>query len=164
MLQGAALARRAALSLAKRSGAPVNVFEVTGTSGPNRCRFKTTAWEATPTGELKTAEGAELDLEDPGGWVGDLSDQAHQVLEAFARFEMAPLRSETRSFKKRKAGKPSTPRVAALLASLQKAKSHQMVPQADGRVELSIELAAGGKQKSYCSAAESEELNRLLGG
>src|SRR5436309_2093809 len=68
-----------------------------------------------------------------------------------------------RSFKKRKTEKASTPRVAALLQSLQKSKSHEAVPQGEGRVELRIELAAGGKQRSFWSEAEYEELKRLIG-
>jgi hypothetical protein len=159
-----ALARRAARALATKTGGPVSIFEVVGTAGGTRFRFRTEAWEATATGELKPAEGAELDLEGDGGWIGSLAEQAHQVLDAFARFEYGASQSATRGYKKRKAGKPSSPRVAALLASLQKAKHHEAVPQPEGRVELRIELAAGGKQKSYCSAAEYEELERLLQG
>jgi hypothetical protein len=158
-----ALARRAALALAKRTGSPVSIFEVVATGGGKQFNFRTAAWLATASGELKTAEGKELDLESDGEWVGSLEDQAQQVLDAFASFEYGPARSERRSFKKRKAGKPSSPRVAALLASLQKAKSHEGVPQPDGRVELRIELAAGGKQRSFCSVAEYEELQALLG-
>ena len=93
-----------------------------------------------------------------------LAEQALQVLHAFAQLEYRAVRSEKLALKKRKAGRPSTPRVAALLASLQKARSHSTTPQPEGRIELSIELAAGGKQRSYCSVAEYEELQRLLGG
>jgi len=159
-----ALGRRAALGLAKRTGTPVSVFEVVATGGGKRFNFRTTAWLATAGGELKSAEGKELDLESDEAWLGTLEEQAQQVLDAFAGFEYGPARSERRSFKKRKAGKPSSPRVAALLTSLQKAKSHEGVPQPDGRVELRIELAAGGKQRSFCSAAEFDELQALIGG
>ena len=166
MVGSASWRGEAALLLAKKTASPVRVFEVIGSSGPNRCRFRTEAWDATPAGELKTAEGAELDLEDPGGWIGDLSEQAHQVLEAFARFEYGPLRSETRSFKKRKPGKPSSPRVAALFASLQKAKSHEGVPQPRGSGLRAPDRSwrRGESRRGYCSAAEYEELERLLGG
>ncbi len=164
VLDNAALARRVALALAMRIGSPVNVFEVVGTVG-NRFKFRTTAWQATGAGELKPAEGVELDLEDPnGGWIGTLAEQALQVLHAFSKLEYRAVRSERLALKKRKAGKPSSPRVAALLASLQKARSHYVTPQGEGRVELSIDLAAGGKQRSFCSTAEYEELQRLMGG
>lgn len=158
-----AVARRAAVALATRTKAPVKVFEVVGTVG-KVFRFRTEAFLATAQGELRPAEGKELDLEDPQGFTGDLLEQSHQVLEAFAGFDYGASQRERRSYGKRKAGKPSSPRVAALLASLHKARTHQGVPQPDGRVELRIELAAGGTQRSYCSAAEYDELQRLLGG
>ena len=135
-----------------------------GTSGGKRTHFRTTAWKALATGELREAEGQELDLEDPaqtwGG--GDLPAQASRVLEAFALLDHGANRTLRMGYRKRPAARPTTPRVATLLASLQKAKSHDAVPQAGGRVELRIELAAGGRQTSYCSAAEHEELQRLL--
>ena len=81
--------RRAALLLATRAGVTVEVFEVIGTSGGKRNRFRTEAFRATAQGELKPAEGQELDLEDPeqqwGG--GDLEAQATRVLHEFARLE-----------------------------------------------------------------------------
>jgi hypothetical protein len=161
-----ALARRAALQLATRTQTPVEVFEVVATSGGKRNRFRTTASKATATGELLPAEGAELDLEDDkqtwGG--GELDDQAQRVLEAFALLEGGSLKTVELGYKKKPLGRPSTPRVATLLASLQKAKSHAGVPQKDGRIELRIELAAGGRQISFCTVAEHEELERLLGG
>lgn len=161
----AALARRAALALSTRAGVQVAVFEVIGTAGSKRNRFRTTAFKATASGELLPAEGKELDLEDPaqlwGG--GDLEKQAHRVLEEFAVLVGGAERTLRMGYKRRPAPRPSTPRVATILASLQKAKSHEAAPQQGGRVELSIQLAAGGKQISYCSAAEYEELERLLG-
>ena len=165
LVQNKALARRAALAVSTRAAAPIGLYEVIGTSGGKRVRFRTAAFQATAAGELRAAEGKELDLEDPaetwGG--GSLEKQAHRVLEEFARLGGGVLRTVHLGYRKRPAARPSTPRVATLLASLQKAKSHQGVPQPAGRVELRIELAAGGKQTSYCSAAEYEELQRLLG-
>lgn len=156
-----ASARRAAVALAVKTQAPVKVFEVVATVG-KVFRFRTEAFLATAQGELKPAEGKELDLEDPQGFTGDLLEQAHQVLEAFAGFDYGAQKRELKSYGKRKAGKPSSPRLAALLASIHKARAHEGVPQPDGRVELRIELAAGGKQRSYCTAAEYEELQKLL--
>jgi hypothetical protein len=165
LLDDCALARRAALAVATRAQVPVELFEVIGTAGSKRLRFRTTAFRASAAGELRDAEGKELDLEDPaqewGG--GTLLDRARRVLEEFATLQSGAARTLRVGYRRRPAGRPSTPRVATLLASLQKARSHQAVPQADGRVELRIELAAGGKQTSFCSAAELEELQRLLG-
>lgn len=162
----ARLARRAALQLATRAGVTVEVFEVIGTSGGKRNRFRTEAFRATSQGELRPAEGKELDLEDPeqqwGG--GDLEAQAKVVLREFALLEGGAERTLALGYRRKPAPRPSTPRVATLLASLQKAKSHEAHPQAGGRVELRIELAAGGRQTSFCSTAEHEELERLLGG
>lgn len=166
LFEHAKLARRAALQLATRAGVAIDVFEVIGTSGSKRNRFRTEAFRATAQGELRAAEGQELDLEDPdqkwGG--GDLEAQATVVLREFARLEGGAERSLSLGYRRKPAPRPSTPRVATLLASLQKAKSHQAHPQPDGRVELRIELAAGGRQTSFCSAAEHQELERLLGG
>jgi hypothetical protein len=166
LLDDAALARRTALALATRGGVPVELFEVIATSGGKRFRFRTAAFKATPAGELRAAEGKELDLEDAaqtwGG--GELDKQAGRVLEEFALLPGGAERTLRMGYRRRPAGRPSTPRVATLLASLQKAKSHQALPQPGGRFELRIELAAGGKQTSYCSAAEHDELQRLLGG
>jgi hypothetical protein len=165
LLDHAALARRAGLALATRAGVAIQIFEVIGSAG-KRNRFRTTAFKATPQGELKDAEGVELDLEDPaqlwGG--GGLDEQAQVVLQEFARLEGGAERTLHIGYKRRPAARPSTPRVATLLATLQKAKSHQGLPQPGERVELRIELAAGGKQTSYCSSAEYEELQRILGG
>ena len=162
----AKLARRAALLLATRAGVAIDVFEVIGTSGGKRNRFRTEAFRATAQGELRPAEGQELDLEDPdqqwGG--GDLQAQTTRVLGEFARLEGGAERTLGIGYRKKPAPRPSTPRVATLLASLQKAKSHQAHPQPGGRVELRIELAAGGRQTSFCSSAEHEELERLLSG
>ncbi len=161
----AVLARRAALALSTRAGVSVNVFEVIGTASSKRYRFRTTAFKATASGELLPAEGKELDLEDPaqlwGG--GDLDKQTQRVLEEFALLEGGAERSLRLGYKRKPTARPSTPRVATLIASLQKAKSHQAAPQAGGRIELSIDLAAGGKQISYCTEAEYQELERLLG-
>lgn len=162
----ARLARRAALQLATRAGVAIDLFEVIGTSGGKRNRFRTEAFRATPQGELRPAEGQELDLEDPeqqwGG--GDLAMQATVVLREFARLEGGAERTLEMGYRRKPQPRPSTPRVGTLLASLQKAKSHEALPQPGGRVELRIELAAGGRQISYCSTAEHEELERLLGG
>ena len=164
LLDRAALARRAALALSTRTSAPVEVFEVIATSGGKRFRFRTAAFRATAAGELKDAEGPELPLEEPeetwGG--GDLEAQAARVLQAYAGLEGGAVNTHHMGYRKRPKGRPSTPRIATLLASLQKAKSHQAVPTDAGRVELRIELAAGGKQISFCSAAELEELEKLL--
>ena len=64
LVDNASLARRAALALSTRSSTSIQLFEVIGTSGSKRNRFRTTAFVATPAGELKPAEGQELDLED----------------------------------------------------------------------------------------------------
>lgn len=157
-----ALARRAGLALAAKIGAPVDVFEVLGTAGPKRFRFRTTAWRATPEGDLKSIEGQEVNLEDPEAWTGDFAEQADQVLSAFARFESSTRESARCDFVRRKGGKASTPRVATLLSALREAKRHELLPQPDGRFELRIELAKGGVQRSFCSADEAEELKRLL--
>jgi hypothetical protein len=166
LLDDAALARRTALALATRAAVAVELFEVIATSGGKRFRFRTAAFKATPAGELRAAEGKELDFEDAaqtwGG--GELDKQAGRVLEEFALLQGGAERTLRMGYRSRPAGRPSTPRVATLLASLQKAKSHQALPQPGGRFELRIELAAGGKQTSYCSAAEHDELQRLLGG
>jgi len=164
LFDDAALARRAALALAKQTQARADVYEVVGTAGPKRFRFRTEAWLATPEGDLRGAEGREVNLDDPEVWTGDLAEQADQVLEAFARFEGGAQQSARQDFKPKKAARASTPRVAGLLKALQDAKAHQALPQDDGRVELRIELAAGGVQRSFCSAAEHEELTRLFGG
>lgn len=164
LLDDHALARRAALALATRAGVPIDVFEVVGSSGKHN-RFRTRAFAASAAGELRDAEGKELDLEDTSrSWgAGSLADQARHVLDEFATLPPGAQRTLRLGYRKRPAGRPSTPRVATLLASLQKAKAWRAAPLPDGRVELSIELAAGGRQTSFCSAAEHEELARLVG-
>lgn len=164
LFDDAALARRAALALAKQTRAQAEVFEVVGTAGSKRFRFRTEAWLATPEGDLRSAEGREVNLDDPEAWIGDLAEQADQVLEAFASLEGGTQQSARHDFKRQQRAKASTPRVAGLLAALKDAKRHEVLPQSDGRVELRIELAAGGVQRSFCSAVEYEELQRLIGG
>jgi len=164
LLDKVTLSRRAARALAKRSGVDVTLFEVVGSAGSKRFRFRTTAWRAKADGALLSAEGKELDLEDPeetwGG--GTLEVRANRVLDLFADLVRKGSRELTLGYRRKAKGRPSSPRVATLLASLQKAKSFEAVPQADGRVALQIELATGGKQTSFCSAAEHEELEGLL--
>lgn len=160
-----ALARRAARALATRLKVPVLVFETTGSRGTKRFKFKTTAWRATPAGALDAAEGKELDLDDPeetwGG--GTLEVQGRKVLELFAELEGLPRQTITLGYRRRAGARPSTPRVAAMLASLKKAKGYQAQEQPDGRFALRMELATGGVQTSFCSRAEHEELERILG-
>ena len=165
-LDDSALARRAALALATKAAEPIKLYEVIATSGGKHFRFRTAAFVATAQGELKPAEGKELDLEDPtvnwGG--GELEKQGGRVLEEFALLPLSPARSVRMGYRRKSKGRPSTPRVATLFTSLQKAKSHESVAQPDGRFELRITLAAGGRQSSFCSAAEHAELQKLLGG
>ncbi len=162
-VDSAPLARRIAVALAKRTGQRVELYEVVGTRGEKRIRFRTTAVRAAPTGALEPFEGKELDLEDDkqtlGG--GGLEAQAKQVMKEFANLEFAD-QSVRVGYRKKPKGKPSSPRIASLLKILQKARSHEPVVQPNGRVELRIELAAGGKQTSFCTAEEYEELERLL--
>ncbi|MFN7135218.1 MAG: hypothetical protein ACK4N5_24295 [Myxococcales bacterium] len=164
-LDDAALARRVALELARRAGAPVDIYEVTGTAGPKRNRFRTTAQRAMPDGALKPHEGRELDLEDDaqtwGG--GTLEAQAQRVMREYAQRELSASQTLRIGYRKRAKPRASTPRVATLLALVQKSKRHEGIVQPDGRVELKVELATGGKQSSFCSAAEYDELRRLLG-
>lgn len=158
------LAQRAARALATRSGAVVRVYEVVGSRGEKRSKFRTSAWRAVPSGELAPAEGRELDLEDPeetwGG--GPLDQQANRVLDLFAELDRLADKTLKLGYRRRAPAKASTPRVAALLASLQKAKSFEAQPQADGRVALKMALAKGGNQTSFCTQAEHEELESLL--
>jgi hypothetical protein len=164
LVDRAALARRVGLALARRAGVGLEIFEVIGTFGGKRNRFRTTAWKATLEGELKDAEGKELDLEDAsqtwGG--GTLAAQTRRVLDEFAVLSSITAKTLRIGYRKKARGRPSSPRVAQLLASLQKAKTFVGQTLPDGRVELKIELAAGGRQSSYCSAEEYEELQRLL--
>jgi hypothetical protein len=164
LLDDAALAKRIALALAKRCGSPVLVYEVVGTSGGKHNRFRAQAFKAQPTGELRDAEGQELPLDDPSvTWgTGGLPDQAARVLRDYAVLASGASRTLHMGYKERPAGRPSTPRVGTLLTQLKKARSHEFVEQPNGRFELRFELAAGGKQISYCTAAERDELVKLL--
>jgi hypothetical protein len=166
LLGHVALARRAARALATRLQVAVTLFEVVGSRGTKRFRFKTTAWRATAAGGLVPADGVELDLEDPeetwGG--GTLDVQAGRVLDLFADLHGLPKQTIALGYRRRAQARPSTPRVATLLGSIQKAKSYEAAVQADGRVALRLELATGGTQTSFCSAAEHEELETLLAG
>jgi hypothetical protein len=166
IVDSATLAPRVALALARRASTAIDLFQVVGTRGEKRSRFRTAAWRATPEGELRDAEGKELDLEDPeqswGG--GGLEEQARRVLDEFAQLDVFALRTLALGYRRQAGARPSSPRIAALLATLKKAKSHVAATLPDSRVELRISLAAGGTQTSYCSAAELEELERLLGG
>ncbi len=160
-----ALARRLARALATRAPAEVRLFEVVGTAGQQRSRFRTEAFRALASGELRPAEGTELDLEDAaqtwGG--GELEAQAAVVLLEFSGLERRGAQTVTLGLRKRPAAKASSPRVSELLGRLKHAKSHTATLQPDGRYELRMELAAGGTQTSYCSGAEYEELAKLLG-
>jgi hypothetical protein len=166
LMDNVGLSRRVALALAKRSGVAVDLYEVVGTAGAKRFRFQTTAWRATPAGEQKPGDGHELDLEDPeeewGG--GTLEERAETVLQLFA--ELDPFIGKTLEMGYRRHAQPraSTPRLAKILTTIKKAKSCETQPQPDGRFALVIELAAGGKQTSFCSKAEHDELEMLLGG
>jgi hypothetical protein len=166
ILENGSLARRAATALSTRFAAPVQLFEVIGSAGEKAFKFRTEALLATPQGALNPAEGVELDLDDPeqswGG--GDLDARAQRVLRDFGELEGGSIQTRTVGYKRRSAGRPSTPRVATLLSTLQKAQSFEGVPQPNGRIELRMELAAGGRQTSFCTAAEFEEVQRLLGG
>jgi len=161
-----ALARRAARAVATRLQVAVSLFEVVGSRGSKRFRFRTAAWKAACDGELSPAEGKELDLEDPeetwGG--GSFEVQAERVLELFASLDGLPRKTLCLGYRRRAGARPSSPRVAMLLSAVRKAKRFTADPQADGRVALRLELATGGSQTSYCSAPEHEELERLLGG
>ena len=163
LMDRAALARRVGLSLSTRAGTLIEGFEVVGNSGPKRIRFKTEAWKANAAGELRPAEGKELNLEDPDEQIGELAEQAEQVLVAYARWNTLEVPSQVIGFKKKPAGRPSTPRVSALLKALQQARNHHAEVQPDGRVQLKIELATGSKQMSFCTAAEHAELQKLMG-
>lgn len=165
VMDSGSLAQRAARALAPKLGASVRGYEVVGTSGGKGFKFRAHAFEATPTGELRDAEGQELDFDDPeqswGG--GDLEARSQRVLREFGQLPSTVLQTKTVGIKRRSGGRPSTPRVATLLTLLKKAKAYQGVPQEGGRVELRVELAAGGKQTSVCTQAEFEELERLMG-
>ncbi len=166
LVDDATLARRAARALAATIGGSVKLYEVIGTGGEKRFRFRTEALEATKSGELRPAEGKELDLDDlQQNWGGGpLEAQSKRVLEEFAQLEGGAFQTKKFGYKRAAAPRPSTPRVATLVATLKKAKSYEGVPQPGDRVELRIEMATGGKQTSYCSAAEYDELERIVGG
>jgi hypothetical protein len=166
MMGNVALSRRVARALATRLKVDVDLFEVVGSRGTKRFRFRTTGWRATAAGAMNPHDGKELDLEDPeetwGG--GSLDVQGKRVLDLYAELDGFAKRTITLGYRRRAMARPSTPRVATLLASVQKAKSWEAQVQPDGRVALRLELATGGKQTSFCSAAEHEELEKLVGG
>lgn len=166
LLDSGELARRAARAFATAASVSVEGFEAVGTGSEKGFKFRTAAFKATATGELKDAEGTELDFDDTeqdwGG--GNLEARTTRVLRDFGELATVYAQTKTVGYKRRPAGRPSTPRVATLLATLKKGKSHEARPQDGGRVELRIALAAGGTQTSFCTAAEYEELQKLLGG
>jgi hypothetical protein len=98
----ATLARRAALAVATRAGLDLMVYEVVGSAGEKRNRFRTTAHKASAKGELRPSEGKELDLEDGdqkwGG--GSLADQAARVLSEFGHLGAGQVRSLSIGYKK----------------------------------------------------------------
>lgn len=161
-----ALAQRAALVLAPLLQKQVNVYVAVGTSGENGFKFRTDAFKATPDGALTPSEGEELDLEDPeedwGG--GALDARTQRVLRDFGDLPGIVTQTNVIGFKRRPVGKPSSPRVASLVALLKKAKTYESTVLDGGRVELRAELAKGGRQTSYCTVAEFEELERLSKG
>jgi hypothetical protein len=165
LLSKSDLGQRAARALASQIGARVQVYVVNGTDSGARYRFRAAAYEASPDGAIKDASGVELDFEDDqqdwGG--GDLNARAHRVLQQFGALPRLKDREQSIGYKQRAAGKPSSPRVATLLALLKKARSWEGVPMEDGRVQLKVEIASGGKQSSFCTAAEFEELKKLTG-
>lgn len=160
------LARRAGLVLAPTLGENVEIFEAVGTGGEKGFRFRTAAAQATPGGELRDAEGEELDLDDPeqtwGG--GALDARTQRVLRDFGQLPGVTVRTREVGLRRRSGGKASTPRVATLVKLVKKAKTWEGVPLEGGRVELKVELSTGGRQTSYCTTAEFEEVQRLTGG
>ena len=159
------LAQRTARALAPKVGGPVQVFDVTGTNAGTSFKFRAAAFEATPDGHIRDASGVELDFDDAqqtwGG--GSLDARIKRVSREFGDLPSHTVQEKTIAYKRRAAGKPSSPRVGTLLTLLKKARAWEGVPQEGGRVELRIELAAGGRQISFCSAAEFEELRKLTG-
>jgi hypothetical protein len=157
--------QRAARALAPKLGESIRIYAVNGTDSGARMRFRAEAFEATPEGHLKDASGVELDFEDPeqqwGG--GPLEQRAKRVLRDFGALPQIVTQEQTFGYKRKSGGKPSSERVAKLLATLKKSRTWEGVPMEGGRVELKMELAKGGKQSSFCSAAEYEELQRLTG-
>lgn len=166
VFSNSALAQRAALVLASALKKPVDVFEAVGTGGEHGFKFRTAAFKATPDGALTPSEGEELDLDDPdqdwGG--GALDTRTQRVLRDFGDLPGIIAQTSVVGFKRRPGGKPSSPRVASLVALLKKSKSYESTVLDDGRVELRVELAKGGRQTSFCSEAEFEELERLTQG
>lgn len=160
------LAQRAALVLARLLSQPVEVYEVIGTSIEGGFKFRTAAYQATPDGALSPSEGVELDLEDPeedwGG--GTLEARTQRVLLDFGDLPGIVAQESVVGFKRLAGGKPSSPRVASLVALLKKAKNYESSQLDDGRVELRVELAKGGRQTSYCTMTEFEELESLAKG
>jgi hypothetical protein len=164
LLPNGDLAQRAARVLAPKLAQAVQAYVVNGTSA-NRFRFRAAAFEATPDGHIRDIPGEELDFDDPeqqwGG--GSLEARTERVLKDFGAMPTLFERSKILGYKRVSAGKASSPRVATLLAILKKARTWEGVPTADGRVELRVGLAAGGKQTSFCTAAEFAELEALTG-
>jgi len=158
------LAQRTARALAPIAGGPVQVYDVGGSNSGSTFKFKAVAFEATPDGQLRDFSGVELDFDDLeqtwGG--GSLEDRAKRVLRDYGELPTLWTQEKVIGYKRQPIGKPSTPRVATLLALVKKARTWEGVP--DGkRVELRVELAAGGRQTSFCTADEFEELSRLAG-
>lgn len=164
-LGNADLAQRAARVLAPKVGGAVQIYQVSGTNSGVTFRFKAAAHEATVDGHLKEISGVELDFDDPdqqwGG--GGLEARAQRVLREYGALPHIVLREQGIGYKRRAAGRPSSPRVATLLTLVKKARTWEGVPNAGERIELKVELAKGGKQSSFCSVAEYEELKKLTG-
>jgi hypothetical protein len=164
-LENLDLAQRTARALVPVAGGPVQIFEVGGTNSGTTFKFRAAAFEATVDGQLRDFAGVELDFDDLeqtwGG--GTLDARAKRVLRDFGELPTLWAQEKVIGYKRRSAGKPSSPRVSTLLQTLKKARTWEGVPQEGGRVELRLELAAGGRQTSFCSAAEFEELRKLTG-
>jgi hypothetical protein len=160
------LAKRTARALAPKLNEAVQIYDVAGTQTETRFRFSAEAFEATPDGQLREISGVELDFDDVeqqwGG--GTLEARIQRVVREYGALPSLYTAEKRFGYKRRAAGKPSTPRVSTLLALLKKARTWEGVPQDGGRVELRVVLAAGGKQSSFCSQAEFEELQKLTGG
>lgn len=165
MLASGELAQRVARALAPKAGAKIPIYVVTGTNSGTKFKFRAAAYEATPDGHLRDASGVELDFEDEqqqwGG--GSLDARTRRVMHDFGALPALKLQSKYIGYKRQSVGKPSSPRVATLMALLKKARTWDGHPIEGGRVELKVELAAGGRQSSFCSAAEFEELKKLTG-
>jgi hypothetical protein len=159
------LAQRTARALAPKLQENVVVFEVNGTDAGGKFKFRAAASEATVEGHLRDASGVELDFDDPeqtwGG--GNLEARAKRVLREFGELPQVVTAEQTFGYKRRSGGRPSSERVSALLATLKKTRTWEGVALEGGRIELKMELAKGGKQSSFCTAAEFEELKKLTG-